>query len=99
MIGAARLGLRLEEAMRKGWTLMSAMRASRKPSMLMFSVVCNEYRDEIALPMPLWVQRPLGWVLAGGGRRRYGWVLGDVGEWAVEFGGPDHSDSPASLRG
>ena len=88
MIGTATPGLRLEEAMRKGWTMMSAMDQSRKPSLLMFSVVCNEYRDEIALPIPLWIQRPLFWLLAGLGRRKYGWVLKDVSEWPAEYGGP-----------
>lgn len=75
--------------------MMSATGKSRKPSRLMFSVVCNEYRYEIALPIPFWVQRPLFRLLAGVGRPKYGWILKDVGEWPAEYGGPEGSGSNA----
>lgn len=87
LIGTVTPGLRIEEMLVNGWTLMSAMGTERKPSPLLMAVLVDEYRDEAGLPIPLWVQRPLFWVLAGVGRRRYGGVLRDVGEWPVEFGG------------
>ncbi len=73
--------LRLEEVLRGGWASMSRMGLDTKPPLLMMAIVCNEYRDEMALPMPLWIQRPLMWGLAKMGQRKYGWVLDDPADW------------------
>jgi hypothetical protein len=73
--------LRLEKVLRCGWEIMSRMGPAVKPPVLMMAVVCDEYRGEMGLPMPLWIQRPLVSVLAKVGRRRYGWVLDDPATW------------------
>lgn len=76
--------LRLETVLRCGWEIMSRLGPGVKPPLLMMAVVCDEYRGEMGLPMPLWIQRPMVSVLAKVGRRRYGWVLDDPDTWTEE---------------